>query len=98
MNYLTGEIKSLKESGFGFINFNAEKVFFHFSSVRIPNINRVSIDDLSVGDSVKFKLQEGRKGIEAVNVKITKKATVDGESLSDSEVSNAVLQLQAKFN
>jgi cold shock protein len=59
----TGTVKFFNESkGFGFIkDDNSPKEYFVHSSGLIDNINE--------DDKVTFDLQEGRKGLNAVNVK-----------------------------
>lgn len=61
---LTGTVKFFNESkGFGFIkhaNSNQE-TFVHISGLK---------DQVKENDKVEFELQEGRKGMNAVNVKI----------------------------
>ena len=59
-----GTVKFFNESkGFGFISEeDSEKEHFvHVSGL---------IDQIREGDSVEFELQEGRKGLNAVNVKV----------------------------
>ncbi len=59
----TGKVKFFNVSkGFGFIKDNdSEKEFFvHASGL---------IDQIKEGDEVSFELQEGKKGLNAVNVK-----------------------------
>ncbi len=59
-----GTVKFFNESkGFGFvIEENSKKEYFvHISGV---------IDEIREGDAVEFELQEGRKGLNAVNVKV----------------------------
>jgi CspA family cold shock protein len=61
-----GKVKFFNESkGFGFIKDNAtnEEHFVHVSGL---------IDAISEDDEVTFELQEGRKGLNAVNVKLVK--------------------------
>lgn len=50
--------------GFGFVvdEESKEEYFVHVSGL---------IDEINEGDSVEFELQEGRKGLNAVNVKIS---------------------------
>ena len=50
--------------GFGFVvdEDSKEEYFVHVSGL---------IDEINEGDSVEFELQEGRKGLNAVNVKIS---------------------------
>lgn len=49
--------------GFGFIieNESKEEFFVHVSGL---------IDEINEGDAVEFELKEGRKGMNAVNVKV----------------------------
>lgn len=60
----TGTVKFFNESkGFGFVvedGSNAEH-FVHVSGL---------IDEIREGDKVEFELQEGKKGLNAVNVKV----------------------------
>lgn len=59
-----GTVKFFNETkGFGFISEEgSEKEYFvHVSGL---------IDEIKEGDSVEFELQEGRKGLNAVNVKV----------------------------
>jgi len=59
-----GTVKFFNESkGFGFItdDDSKEEYFVHVSGL---------IDNVSEGDIVEFELKEGRKGMNAVNVKI----------------------------
>ena len=60
----TGKVKFFNETkGFGFIvedDTNKEH-FVHISGL---------IDEIKEGDSVEFELKEGRKGLNAVNVKV----------------------------
>tara|TARA_B100001093_G_C26695025_1_gene956533 strand:+ start:442 stop:633 length:192 start_codon:yes stop_codon:yes gene_type:complete len=58
-----GTVKFFNESkGFGFIVDNESKTeyFVHVTGL---------IDEIKEGDEVEFELQEGRKGLNAVNVK-----------------------------
>jgi CspA family cold shock protein len=58
-----GTVKFFNESkGFGFIVDNESKTeyFVHVTGL---------IDEINEGDEVEFELQEGRKGLNAVNVK-----------------------------
>ena len=58
-----GTVKFFNESkGFGFIIDDESKTeyFVHVSGL---------IDEIKEGDAVEFELQEGRKGLNAVNVK-----------------------------
>jgi len=59
-----GKVKFFNESkGFGFIKDNAtnEEHFVHVSGL---------VDTISEDDDVTFELQQGRKGLNAVNVKL----------------------------
>lgn len=59
----TGKVKFFNgDKGFGFIvdNESAKEYFVHHSGL---------IDPISDGDEVEFELTEGRKGLNAVNVK-----------------------------
>ncbi len=59
-----GTVKFFNGSkGFGFIIEEEEKTeyFVHVSGL---------IDEINEGDNVEFELQEGRKGLNAVNVKV----------------------------
>jgi cold shock protein len=60
----TGKVKFFNESkGFGFIkDTETEKEYFVHASGLIDQINE--------GDEVTFELQEGKKGLNAVNVKL----------------------------
>ena len=59
-----GTVKFFNESkGFGFIVDDESKTeyFVHVTGL---------IDEINEGDAVEFELQEGRKGLNAVNVKL----------------------------
>ncbi len=62
---MTGTIKTLTDRGFGFISREGEAkdLFFHSK-----DLNGVTFDQLKQGDSVSFEVQEGPKGLSAVNV------------------------------
>ena len=62
---MTGTIKNLTEKGFGFIarEGEAKDLFFHSN-----DLNGVSYNDLKVGDTVTFDVEEGPKGPAAKNV------------------------------
>jgi CspA family cold shock protein len=62
---MTGTIKTLTEKGFGFIarEGEAKDLFFHSN-----DLNGVSFDELKVGDTVTFDVEEGQKGPAAKNV------------------------------
>ena len=60
----TGTVKFFNESkGFGFIKEDEtnKEHFVHVSGL---------IDEINEGDEVEFELKEGRKGLNAVNVKV----------------------------
>jgi CspA family cold shock protein len=60
----TGTVKFFNQSkGFGFITEEGVEKdhFVHISGL---------IDEINEGDSVEFELQEGNKGLNAVNVKV----------------------------
>ena len=69
LNYLTttmkkGTVKFFNESkGFGFISEedSKEEYFVHVSGL---------IDEIKEGDAVEFELTEGKKGMNAINVKV----------------------------
>jgi cold shock protein len=59
-----GTVKFFNESkGFGFVieDDSKQEYFVHVSGL---------IDEINEGDNVEFELQEGRKGLNAVNVKV----------------------------
>ena len=59
-----GTVKFFNESkGFGFINEEStgKEYFVHISGL---------VDEIRDGDEVEFELQEGKKGLNAVNVKL----------------------------
>ncbi|MCU0370856.1 MAG: cold shock domain-containing protein [Bacteroidales bacterium] len=61
----TGTVKFFNDSkGFGFIKDDAsdKEYFVHVSGLK---------DEIKENDKVSFELQEGRKGLNAVNVKLT---------------------------
>ena len=60
---LQGKVKFFNETkGFGFIveDGSSQEYFVHVTGL---------VDKISEGDSVEFELKEGRKGMNAVNVK-----------------------------
>ena len=59
--------------GFGFLSVpDQEKdVFVHFSNIVTTEGEFATLNE---GDEVEFETQEGQKGIEAINVKVTNKA------------------------
>jgi CspA family cold shock protein len=61
---MTGTVKFFNESkGFGFVvdDESKEEYFVHISGL---------IDEIREGDAVEFDLKEGRKGMNAVDVKV----------------------------
>lgn len=62
---MTGTIKTLTDRGFGFIARDGEvkDLFFHSK-----DLSGVTFDELKQGDTVSFQIQEGDKGLSAVNV------------------------------
>jgi len=64
MNETTGTVKFFNtEKGFGFIKHDDsnKETFVHVSGL---------INNIKEGDKVEFELQEGKKGLNAVNVKL----------------------------
>lgn len=61
-----GKIARLTDKGFGFISREGEQkdLFFHSN-----NLVDVSYNDLREGDTVTFDIEEGPKGLNAINVK-----------------------------
>ena len=62
---MNGIIKTLTDKGYGFISREGETkdLFFHSK-----NLNGVTFAELKVGDAVTFDVEEGQKGLAAVNV------------------------------
>lgn len=62
---MNGTIKTLTDKGYGFIAREGETkdLFFHSK-----NLNGVTFAELKVGDAVTFEVEEGQKGLAAVNV------------------------------
>lgn len=62
---MTGTIKTKKENGFGFISREGETkdLFFHSN-----NVVGISFEELKEGDTVSFEIENGQKGLAAVNV------------------------------
>ncbi len=57
-----GTVKFFNETkGFGFINSNGQDIFVHVSGLT---------EEIREGDKVTFNVQEGKKGLNAVNVKV----------------------------
>jgi CspA family cold shock protein len=59
------------EKGFGFIEQNdgGADVFVHFSAIEGNGFR-----NLNEGDEVEFKVEQGKKGLQAANVKVTASA------------------------
>ena len=70
---LTGKVKWFNnEKGYGFIENNSgEDIFVHYSAIRHDGYKT-----LTEGQVVEFKLIETEKGLQAVDVKEVKQATV----------------------
>ena len=62
---MKGTIKTLKDSGFGFISREGEEkdLFFHSTS-----LVGAAFEELKDGDEVTFEVADGQKGPAAVNV------------------------------
>ena len=62
---MTGTIKTLTDRGFGFIarEGEAKDLFFHSK-----DLVGITFEELRQGDTVSFEIQEGPKGLSAVNV------------------------------
>ena len=62
---MTGTIKRVTDKGFGFISREGEEkdLFFHSN-----DLNGVSFDELKVGDTVNFDVEQSPKGPAAKNV------------------------------
>lgn len=67
MSTTTGRVKWFNENkGFGFIEQqNGEDVFVHFRA-----INSEGFKTLAEGQEVQFEVEQGQKGLQAVNVTI----------------------------
>ncbi len=65
---MQGTIKRLvRDRGFGFIrSAEGQEVFFHRTSLQ-----NLDFDGLREGDAVEFEVQQGEKGLRAVNVRAT---------------------------
>jgi CspA family cold shock protein len=62
---MTGTIKCIKPTGFGFITPGEGKdVFFHATKLR----HGYNFADLTVGDQVMFDVEENAKGLSAIDV------------------------------
>jgi len=60
-----GKIASVTDRGFGFITQegNDKDLFFHSNQLQ-----NVQFDELQAGDEVSYEVEEGPKGLNAVNV------------------------------
>ena len=68
----TGKVKWFNgEKGFGFIEQGdgGDDVFVHFSAIQGDGYR-----DLNEGDEVEFKVEQGQKGLQAVDVSVTNAA------------------------
>ena len=69
----TGKVKWFSgEKGFGFIEQGdgGADVFVHFSAIQGDGYR-----DLSEGDEVEFKVEQGQKGLQATDVSVTNAAS-----------------------
>lgn len=66
-NTMNGTIKTKTDRGFGFISRDGEAkdLFFHSN-----DLSGVTFDELQVGATVTFDVEEGEKGPSAKNVKL----------------------------
>ena len=64
---MTGTIKNLTDKGFGFIKAEDQdkEIFFHSSALQ-----GVMYNDLKVGDTVTFEVEDSEKGPRAINVQL----------------------------
>lgn len=60
-----GTIAGLTDKGFGFIKRDGEEKDLFFHSNELTN---VKFDDLQVGDTLSFEVEEGPKGLRAIKV------------------------------
>ena len=68
----TGKVKWFNgEKGFGFIEQDegGDDVFVHFSAIQGEGYK-----DLNEGDEVEYQVEQGAKGLQAANVKVTNRA------------------------
>jgi cold shock protein len=75
----TGKVKWFNsEKGFGFIEQNdgGKDVFVHFSAISSNGYR-----SLNEGDEVEFTVEQGQKGLQATNVKVTGTAPESTRSL-----------------
>ena len=74
---MKGIIKTIsKERGFGFIRSENDKdVFFHLS-----NLVNEKFQNLREGDNVEFSLENGKKGVRAIDIWIVKHDDNNDES------------------
>ena len=70
----TGTIKTKTDKGFGFIKLEgSDDVFFHHSACN------GRFDDLDIGQTVTFDLQNGEKGPKAANVVASEGGAAGGD-------------------
>ncbi len=64
---MTGTIKTKTDKGYGFISQEGEEkdLFFHST-----DLNGITFDELQVGATVSFDVEQGDKGPSAKNVKL----------------------------
>ncbi len=78
----TGKVKWFNgEKGFGFIEqeTGGEDLFVHFSAITGDGYR-----NLDEGDKVEFDIEQGKKGMQATNVRVTEAASGGGSSSSRS--------------
>ena len=87
-----GTVKFFNDSkGFGFIieEGSEKEHFVHISGL---------IDEIREGDIVEFDLQEGRKGLNAVNVKIVEYINITSKTLLKQKSRNNVVGFFYDYN
>jgi CspA family cold shock protein len=75
----TGKVKWFNnQKGYGFIlaHTGGEDLFVHYSSIQMDGYRT-----LKAGQSVEFDIQQGPKGLHAVNIRLDPNAVVDGEAI-----------------
>jgi len=76
----TGKVKWFNnQKGYGFIlaHTGGEDLFVHYSSIQMDGYRT-----LKAGQSVEFDVQQGPKGLHAVNIRLDPNALVDGEAIA----------------